>query len=581
MKKILSGNEAIARGAYEYGIHVAAAYPGTPSTELLENIAKYPEIYSEWSVNEKVALEVAAGATFAGARALTAMKHVGLNVAADPFFSMAYVGARAAFVVVTADDPSMHSSQNEQDNRHFARAAKVPCLEPADSQECKDFVGAAIEISESFDTPVLLRTTTRSSHSASVVELGERVAGPVKGYQRDLQRNITLPGHARKMHLRVEERLAKVAEYGETCRWNRVEMASAELGIITSGVAYQYVKEVFPEASVLKLGLTWPLPKKLIRDFAARVQTLYVVEELDPIIETEVRAMGLACSGKDRLPITFEFNPNVVARAFGLDRYQAPRPLPADTKIPGRPPVLCPGCPHRGTFFALKRCRVTVTGDIGCYTLGMFEPLDALDTCVCMGASVTVAHGMDKALGEKARGKIVGVIGDSTFLHSGITGLLDVVYNKGTSTIVILDNSITAMTGHQHNPGTGKTLSGADAPKVDLEALCRACGVKHVRVVDPLKFDETLRVLKEEIARPEPSVVIARAPCVLIDRHPRTAWTIDNEACNECGACLRLGCHALLREGEAFTIDEVLCADCGMCAQVCKPGAISRPKAGA
>ena len=581
MKKILSGNEAIARGAYEYGVHVATAYPGTPSTEILENVGKhYPEIACEWSPNEKVALEVAAGATFVGARALCAMKHVGVNVAADPLFSMAYIGARGGFVVISADDPGMHSSQNEQDNRHFARHAKIPCFEPADSQDCKDFVGAALEISERFDTPVLLRTTTRVNHSASVVELGERNAAPPKGYVKDVAKNVTLPGNARKAHVKVEKRLDDLAVYGSDCPWNRVEMGSTAIGVVTSGISYQYVKEVLPEASVLKLGLTYPLPERLIRDFAGKVEKLYVVEELDPLLETEIKAMGIACEGKTIIPELYELNPNIVAQSFGKKLYADRLSLPADTKVPARPPVLCPGCPHRSVFFALKKARVVVTGDIGCYTLGAMAPLGQIDTCVCMGASIGVSHGMQLAMGrEKWHGKSVAVIGDSTFLHSGIQPLMDVVYNKGTTTLVILDNSITAMTGHQDNPATGKNIRGEPTPQVDLEQLCHAIGVRHVKVVDALDNDAVEKAIKEAIALPEPAVVIARSPCIFVDDRERTPWQIDEGACNSCGACMRIGCPGIAKTDEGkFLIDQGLCTDCGLCSQVCRSEAIHHAK---
>lgn len=579
MKKILSGNEAIARGAYEYGVHVATAYPGTPSTEILENVGRhYPEIACEWSPNEKVALEVAAGATFVGARTLTTMKHVGVNVAADPLFSMAYIGARGGMVIVSADDPGMHSSQNEQDNRHFARHAKIPCLEPADSQECKDFVGAALEISEQFDTPVLLRTTTRVNHSASVVELGERKAAPPKGYVKDVVKNVTLPGNARKAHVKVEKRLDDLAVYGCDSPLNRVEMNSTAVGVVTSGIAYQYVKEILPEASVLKLGLTFPLPEKLIRDFAAKVEKLYVVEELDPFLEDQIKAMGIACEGKSIIPELYELNLNIVARSFGKDLYQERLALPAETKVPNRPPVLCPGCPHRSVFFALKKARVVVTGDIGCYTLGALAPLGMVDTTICMGASIGTSHGMQLAMGkEKWQGKSVAVIGDSTFLHSGIQPLMDVVYNGGTTTTVILDNSITAMTGHQDNPGTGKTLRGEPAPRVDLEAICRAVGVEHVRVVDALDNAAVEKAIKEEIARPAPSVIIARSPCIFVDDRKRTPWQIDEGACNSCGACMRIGCPGIAKtEDGKYVIDQSLCTDCSLCSQVCRADAIHR-----
>jgi len=573
MKALLSGNEAIARGAYEAGVRFAAAYPGTPSTEILENIAKYEEIHAQWSPNEKVALEVAAGASLGGIRALVAMKHVGLNVAADPFFSLSYMGVNGGLVVVSADDPAMHSSQNEQDNRWYARAAKVPMLEPSDSQEAKDFTVQALEISEAFDTPVLLRTTTRISHSKGVVILGERQEVDQKAYTKDITKNVLLPAHARGRHLFVEERMRRLEEFADRSELNRIEWGDRRVGIITSGVAYQYAREVFPQASFLKLGLTNPLPKGLIRDFAAEVDRLLVIEELDPFLEEQIRALGISVTGKDRVPIFGELNPDRVARAFEME---SPDSKDEGLKIPRRPPVLCPGCPHRGIFYAFGKLKLVVTGDIGCYTLGALPPLSAMDTCLCMGASVGMAEGLGRAMEGK---KIIGVIGDSTFIHSGITPLIDVVYNKGITKICILDNHTTAMTGHQEHPGSGFTLKGEPTYKLDLETLCRAVGIRRVVKVNPYDLQEVINTLKEELAAEEPSVIIAEAPCIIKERiRFRPPYQVDEDLCVECNLCYRVGCPALEKSvsGKPW-INPLLCVGCDICAQVCKAGAIIRP----
>ncbi|BDV43246.1 indolepyruvate oxidoreductase subunit IorA [Geotalea uraniireducens] len=580
MKEMLSGNEAIARGAYEAGIKVASAYPGTPSTEILENIVQYKEIDASWAPNEKVALEVGIGASFGGARALVAMKHVGVNVAADPLFTLAYTGVKGGLVFVTADDPELHSSQNEQDNRNYARFAKVPMLEPADSQECKDFTRLAVEISEQFDTPVMLRTTTRISHSKSVVTLGEPAGGlPAPALERNPAKYVMLPGNARIRHRFVEERTDRLADFGETLAINRVEMRSTEIGVITVGVAYQYVREVLPEASVLKLGMVWPLPAGLIRRFAAQVDKLYVVEELDPFIEDQVKAMGIPAIGKEIIPICGELTPAILRTAFNLPQTATTEP----ERLPGRPPNMCPGCPHRGVFYTLNSLKAYVTGDIGCYTLGFMPPLSAMDTCVCMGASIGNATGITKVVSPEERQKVVAVIGDSTFLHSGITGLLDMVYNKAPATVVILDNRITAMTGRQENPASGYTLMGEETFQVDLAQLCNTLGVQHVRTVDPYDLADTKRVLQEEMARPEPSVVITQRPCVLIKREGAfergESQAVDFEICSGCKACLKLGCPAIIwqpSEGERgkAMIDPLLCTGCEVCAQLCKFSAI-------
>ena len=543
--RLLSGNEAIARGAYEAGVKVAAAYPGTPSTEILEYLAEYEGPHAEWAPNEKVAVEVALGASMAGARAMAVMKHVGVNVAADPIFTASYTGVKGGLVIVTADDPEMHSSQNEQDNRHYAIAAKIPMLEPSDSAEAKAYTRLAFSLSERFDVPVFLRTTTRVSHATGAVVLGdvEPPAVPL-GFVEEPAKWVMLPVNARKRHVLVEARMRALREFAETFEGNRIEWGDRSLGIITAGVAYQYVREAFPDASVLKLGLAHPLPERLVRAFAAGVKRLIVVEELDPIIETHVKALGIPVEGKDRIPLLGELNPRIVRQAISGEA----APVRELAIVPNRPPKLCAGCPHRSLFFALNKCKVTVTGDIGCYTLSALPPLKSMDTCVCMGASIGTAFGMERALGEAARGKVVAVIGDSTFVHSGITGLINVVYNRGFSTVIILDNGTTAMTGAQDHPGTGKTLQAEPAHRLDLAALCRAIGVEHVYTVNPHDQETTEAVLRREINRDAPSVVIARASCVLLPEHRaerRPALEVVEELCNGCKACGKLGCPAI------------------------------------
>ena len=578
--RLLSGNEGIARGAFEAGVRVACAYPGTPSTEILETLATFPGVHAQWSVNEKVALEVGIGASLAGARALVAMKHVGLNVASDPFITFSYTGVKGGLVVVTADDPGMHSSQNEQDNRHYARLAKVPMLEPSDSQEARDFVLAAFELSEQYDTPVLVRITTRIAHSRSRVEAGERREREPAGFESNREKYVMIPAHARKRHPLVEDRMARLAEFAESTDLNRVEGNGGDLGVITSGVSYQYVKEVCPEASILKLGLTYPLSARLVTEFASEVDELFVVEELDPFLEEQVRAMGLRPIGKERVPRTGELNPHLVRSALRGVAAVEGRPRLSD--LPPRPPVMCPGCPHRGVFHVLNQLKCVVFGDIGCYTLGVLPPLAALDTCICMGAGVGNALGMEKALdGDRP---VVAVIGDSTFIHSGITGLIDTVYNDGHTTIIILDNATTAMTGHQDHPGTGRTLQGREGPALRFEEIARAVGVRHVSVVDPYDLGGTRQALEQAINVDEPAVVISRHPCVLVER--RTDWEplrVDEERCEACGLCLRLGCPALSTVPQRGAsgkrkarINPVLCRGCRMCAQVCKREAIVR-----
>ena len=584
--RLLSGNEAIARGAYEAGVKVAAAYPGTPSTEILEYLAEYEGPHAEWAPNEKVAVEVALGASMAGARAMAAMKHVGVNVAADPIFTASYTGVKGGLVIVTADDPEMHSSQNEQDNRHYAVAAKMPMLEPSDSAEAKAYTKLAFSLSERFDVPVFLRTTTRVSHATGAVVLGdvEPPAVPL-GFVEEPAKWVMLPVNARRRHVLVEERMLSLREFAETWEGNRIEWGDRSLGIITAGVAYQYVREAFPDASVLKLGLAHPLPERLVRTFATGVKRLIVVEELDPIIETHVKALGIPVEGKDRIPLLGELNPRIVRQAISGEA----APVREPAIVPNRPPNLCAGCPHRSLFFALNKCKVTVTGDIGCYTLSALPPLKSMDTCVCMGASIGTAFGMEKALGEAARGKVVAVIGDSTFVHSGITGLINVVYNRGFSTVIILDNGTTAMTGAQDHPGTGKTLQAEAAHRLDLAALCRAIGVEHVYTVNPHDQETTEAVLRREINRDAPSVVIARASCVLLPEHRaerRPALEVVEELCNGCKACGKLGCPAIewipLTPEEAVAagkkptqkgvvrINRLMCDGCNLCPDVCK-----------
>ena len=576
---MMSGNEAIARGFYEAGGHFASAYPGTPSTEILENISLYKEIIAQWAPNEKVALEVTAGAGIGGMRALAAMKHVGLNVAADPFFSLSYQGVNAGLVIISADDPSMHSSQNEQDNRWFARAAKVAMLEPSDSQEAKDFTKMALEISEQFDMPVLLRTTTRINHSKTIVELCDRTEVEKKTYKKDMPKNVLLPGNARKKHILIEEQLKKLSEYGNNCKLNKIEWNDKKIGIITSGIAYQYIKDVFPTASILKLGLTNPLPYKLIKDFAAQVNSLYVIEELDPFLEEQIAAMGIKIDSKNKLPVIGELNPNIIAEAFGIDKNNKNRDIENNVAIPARPPVLCPGCSHRGIYYVLKKLRLIVTGDIGCYTLGAIPPLETTDTCLCMGASVGYAQGMLKAGGDKLKGKVIGVIGDSTFIHSGITGIIDLVYNQSIAKICILDNHTTAMTGHQENPSTGLTLHHEPTYKVDLEAMCRATGINRIIKVDPYNINENLKIFKEEMAIEEPSIIIADAPCIIRDRiRFNNPYSVLAERCNKCGICHRIGCSAIEKDENDITkINSLLCIGCDLCRQVCKQEAIQKP----
>ncbi len=569
MKQLMLGNAAVARGLYEAGCCVASSYPGTPSTEITEEIAQYKEVCAEWAPNEKVALEVAFGASLAGKRSFCAMKHVGLNVAADPLFTVSYTGVGAGLVICVADDAGMHSSQNEQDSRHYAIAAKLPMLEPADSAEALTFAREAFEISEKFDTPVLLKMCTRVSHSQSIVEPGERQERPVKPYQKDIAKYVMMPGNAIRRHPIVEQRTRDLTAYAETSPFNRVEMGDTKLGIITDSTSYQYVKEVVGAgASILKLGLINPMPDQMLRGFAAKVERLLVVEELDPVIENHCRALGLAVTGKELFPMEGEFSQNLVAKVLGKVIREG---VKLDDVIPGRPPVMCAGCPHRGLFYTLVKNKCTVLGDIGCYTLGALPPLGAIEVTLCMGASISSIHGFNKALGSESEGKTVAVIGDSTFMHSGMTGLANIAYNQSNSTVVILDNSITGMTGHQQNPTTGFNLRGEPAGKINLEALCAGMGFKRVRVVDPYDLAACDAAVKEELAANEPSVIISRRPCALLKYvKAKPPLVADTEKCKSCRLCMKLGCPALSMKNDKIAVDATLCVGCGVCQQLCK-----------
>ena len=591
MKKVLmSGNEAIARGVFEAGVRFAAAYPGTPSTEIMEEYAKYPGVYAEWAPNEKVAVEVAIGAALGGVRALAVMKHVGVNVAADPIFTVSYTGIEGALVIISADDPSMHSSQNEQDNRNYAKFAKIPMLEPSDPQEAKEYIKLAFQISGQFDTPVFFRTTTRVSHSKSVVTLNDPLPSADKTtLTPNAGKYVMVPINARTRRIEVEKRQIALKEFVETFPENKMEINDREVGIITAGMPYNYAKDVFPNFSYLKLGMVYPLPEKLIRDFASKVKKIYVVEELDPYLEEQIKAMGIQVVGKDIFPYTNEFDPGIIKNAINSDLHGTVSPYKGS--LAHRPPNLCPGCPHRALFFALKKSKAYVHGDIGCYTLSYLKPLEGLHSCICMGASIGMAHGMSKALKEKGKGKVVGVIGDSTFLHSGITPLLNMAYNQSDALIIILDNSTTAMTGMQEHPGTGYTLMGKEAKKVNLTVLVSALGIENIRVINPYNIKETQIAIKEELAKSGPSVIISQSPCILFkraNRKPLPAAKIDEDKCEGCKICLNLNCPSISwkegvtkegskRKGITF-IDETFCVGCGLCAQVCKFDAISYGK---
>lgn len=574
MKQLMLGNKAFARGLYEAGVSVVSSYPGTPSTEVTEEAAKYDEIYCEWAPNEKVAFEVAFGASLAGKRSFCGMKHVGLNVAADPLYTCSYTGVNAGMLICVADDPGMHSSQNEQDSRHHAIASKIPMIEPSDSAEALEFAKLAYDLSEEFDTPVLMKMCTRVAHSQSIVETSDRIVPPAKPYEKNIAKYVMMPGNAIRRHPIVEERTRKLVEYADNgCPFNRVEMGSTKIGIITSSTSYQYVKEVFGDnASILKLGLVNPLPEKLILDFASKVEKLCIVEELDPIIEDHCKKLGLEVTGKDVLPMEGEFSQNLLAEKFGLE---TPEYISLGEQLPNRPPVMCAGCPHRGLFYTLAKNKITVLGDIGCYTLGAVAPLNAIETTLCMGASISSIHGFNKALGADAEKNTVAVIGDSTFMHSGMTGLANIAYNQSNSTVIVLDNSITGMTGHQQNPLTGYNIKGDPAGKIDLEALCRAMGFNRIKVVDPYDLAQCESVIKEELAADEPSVIISRRPCALLKYVKHNApLKVDADKCVGCKSCMKLGCPAISIKNGKAVIDTTLCVGCGVCSQLCRLGAL-------
>ncbi len=571
-KKLMLGNEAIARGAYEAGVKVSAAYPGTPSTEISENIVKYDEIYSEWSPNEKVAMEVAIGASISGVRSLASMKHVGVNVASDPLYTVSYIGVNGGLVLVAADDPGLYSSQNEQDSRAVARAAKIPVLEPSDSSEAKEFTKFAFELSEKYDTPVMVRTTTRLSHSQGLVELQERKENTDKPYEKNISKFVMMPGNAIKRHLYVEEREIKMAEDGCAFDINKVEYNDTKIGVITSGIPYQYVKEALPTASVLKLGIVNPLPKKLIEEFASKVDTLYIVEELDPIIEEQVKSWGIKATGKEILTIQGEYSANLLRKAILKEDLE----IAAIAQVPVRPPILCPGCPHRSTYYVLNTLKIHAAGDIGCYTLGAVAPLNVVDTTICMGASISSLHGMEKARGKEYIKDWVAVIGDSTFMHTGINSLINMVYNQGTGTVLILDNSTTGMTGHQDHSATGKTLKGEIVPAINIYELCKSIGIERVQVVNAFDVEALSKAIKEETAADAVSVIIVKAPCALLDKTSvRKPVQVDTDKCRKCGKCMKPGCPAITRnEDKTIRIDDTMCNGCGLCAQICSFGAI-------
>ncbi|MBR1817074.1 MAG: indolepyruvate ferredoxin oxidoreductase subunit alpha [Lachnospiraceae bacterium] len=576
-KQMMLGNQAIARGAYEAGVKVSSAYPGTPSTEISENIAKYDEVYAEWAPNEKVAMEVAIGASMAGTRSLCSMKMVGVNVAADPLFACSYIGVSGGLVLVAADDPGIYSSQNEQDTRMVARAAMVPVLEPSDSEEARVFTKLAYEYSEKYDTPIILRTTTRLSHSQGMVNLEDRIETVDKPYERNMRKNVMMPACAIGRHKVVEQRLKDMAEDANTLPVNKVEYNDTKIGVISSGIPYQYVKEVLPDASVLKLGLVNPLPRKLIEEFASKVDKLYIVEELEPVIEEQVKSWGIECIGKEIFTVQGEYSANMLRKAILGEEPDIAEPADA----PNRPPILCPGCPHRATFSVLKKLKIHAAGDIGCYTLGAVSPLDVIDTTVCMGASISMLHGMEKAKGKDFIKNWVAVIGDSTFLHTGVNSLMNMVYNKATGTVIILDNSTTGMTGHQDHAATGKTLKGEATYAIDIYNLCKAMGIDNVYEVDAFDIKELEAIVKREVARDEVSVIIAKSPCALLKSYvPKGKCVVDDEKCRRCGACLVPGCPAITKKGDHIVIDETMCNGCGLCQSKCPFEAISLKKAG-
>lgn len=577
-KVIMLGNEAIARGAYEAGVKVSSAYPGTPSTEISENLVKYrDDLYAEWAPNEKVAAETAIGASISGVRAMACMKHVGLNVASDPLYTVSYMGVNGGLLFMVADDPGLYSSQNEQDTRMIARAAGVPVLEPSDSAEAKEFVKIGFELSEQFDRPVIFRITTRLAHSQGLVELKDREEIPDKTYEKDIRKNVMMPGNAKFRHVEIEKRNNELKEAADTLPINKIEMNDTRIGVITSGIPYQYVKEALPQASVLKLGMVNPLPEKLIREFASKVETLYVVEELDPVIEEQVKSWGIPAIGKEIFTIQGEYSANMIRKAIlGEEVRMDP---PAD--VPQRPPILCPGCPHRSVFYVLNKLKMHAAGDIGCYTLGAVAPLSVVDTTICMGASISSLHGMEKAKGKEYIKNWVAVIGDSTFLHTGVNSLMNMVYNQATGTVLILDNSTTGMTGHQDHAATGKTLQGDPTYAINIPNLCRTIGVPNVQEINAFDIVALEKAIKEEVAKDEVSVIITKTPCVLLDKRPKPLYAADPEKCKKCGMCMKPGCPAMTRnEDGTIRIDDTMCTGCGLCESLCKFGAIELVKAG-
>ena len=577
-KVIMLGNEAIARGAYEAGVKVSAAYPGTPSTEISENLVKYKDdIYAEWSPNEKVATEVAIGASVSGVRSMACMKHVGLNVAADPLYTVSYMGVNGGLVVIVADDPGLYSSQNEQDTRMVARAAQVPVLEPSEGMEAKEFMKFAYEISENFDRPVIFRTTTRLAHSQGLVELCDRVEPEDKPYEKDIRKNVMMPGNAKLRHIEIEKRNLELAEAANTMAINKVEMNDTKIGVITSGIPYQYVKEAIPNVSVLKLGMVNPLPKKLIEEFAQKVETLYIVEELDPVIEEQVKSWGVKAIGKEIFTVQGEYSANMIREAILGEKADVKAPA----QVPGRPPILCPGCPHRSVYHVLNKLKIHAAGDIGCYTLGAVAPLSVVDTTICMGASISSLHGMEKAKGKDYIKNWVAVIGDSTFLHTGVNSLMNMMYNRATGTVMILDNSTTGMTGHQDHAATGKTLLGEPTYAIDIPALCRAIGVKNVVEVNAFDIEKLEKVVKEEVAKDEVSVIITKSPCVLLDKSKKPVYIAHEDKCKKCGMCMKPGCPAMTRNADGtIHIDDTMCTGCGLCETLCKFEAIELVEAG-
>lgn len=577
-KVIMLGNEAIARGAWEAGVKVSSAYPGTPSTEISENLVKYKEdLYAEWAPNEKVAAEVAIGASISGVRAMACMKHVGLNVASDPLYTVSYMGVNGGLVFMVADDPGLYSSQNEQDTRMIARAAGVPVLEPSDSAEAKEFVKKAFEISETYDRPVIFRITTRLAHSQGLVELGEREALEDRPYEKNIRKNVMMPGNAKFRHVEIEKRNNELKEAADTMDINRVEMNDTKIGVITSGIPYQYVKEAIPEASVLKLGMVNPLPRKMIEEFAGKVETLYIVEELDPVIEEQVKSWGIKATGKEIFTIQGEYSANMIRQAILKEDLK----IRKDEDVPQRPPILCPGCPHRSVFYVLNKLKMHAAGDIGCYTLGAVAPLSVVDTTICMGASISSLHGMEKAKGKDYIKNWVAVIGDSTFLHTGVNSLMNMVYNQATGTVLILDNSTTGMTGHQDHAATGKTLQGDPTYAIDIPGLCRSIGVPNVCVVNAFDIETLEKTIKEEVAKEEVSVIITRTPCVLLDKSRKPVYAADPEKCKKCGMCMKPGCPAMTRNADGtIHIDDTMCTGCGLCETLCKFGAIELVKEG-